>query len=693
MKIHNLSVIFVIIAIPLILITSYYISLQIDTINMQTAYDAKLLDSTKEAIDAFEINTVQWNSSYSETADSKRRDIMASINTFINSFANNTGVGGTNRDYIMAYMPAIAYTLYDGYYIYSPANEKVALTDDNGVGIVMTEELSKQYVDDSKTTKVITGSYSYEASDEGKLLYEVEPGKTADGKYNGKDFTLDINNAREEYKHILKPFASYSEKIGNWVINYTLDNYVTIYGNIDVQVSIGEAPKQEFIYKAGYLNLLDSDKGIKNIKSNTIQDIQFMGKVIKPEELRETIAYKYSENGDIQKIENCPYVYECEGNTKVYFDNNDAFIVNSKQVRTNLADSGIKKYKKITIPQSKGGSELSYVEIYQNLVDGKWYTRDTNGQFKERDTVPTFGGVDYTNKELDYSATNYCVESYIVTRFINSLTASATNKLMPNTDAEGICTCGYKHTGNNPLSINTSNNPELENSDFYEHKRGIIKKVVEENLNQAITSYSRKNKEEYKLPKLTETDWDQILKNVSIITFIQNIPIGMKYYNNYAIATSTVNKEYVDPDEIYLNATDGEYQEYYHKPYCKKLGQNDLKGYRSIDYLQQSYEYKNPDTNETETAYYYKHTKAEAGKQDLNQACYYCLVQPSLYEEVKIPEKETAYDTALARERYIARMAKLPAAGNPTVFAVGYSARSYQWKYSGGLYERRNYRN
>ena len=69
MKLHNLSVIFVIIAVPLILITSYYISLQIDTINMQTAYNAKLLDSTKEAIDAFEINTVEWNANYSETAE------------------------------------------------------------------------------------------------------------------------------------------------------------------------------------------------------------------------------------------------------------------------------------------------------------------------------------------------------------------------------------------------------------------------------------------------------------------------------------------------------------------------------------------------------------------------------------------------------------------------------------------------
>ena len=71
MKLSNVSVIFTIITIPIILLLSYYISLQIDTINMQTAYNTKLLDATKEAIEAFEINTVEWNDAYSETADSK----------------------------------------------------------------------------------------------------------------------------------------------------------------------------------------------------------------------------------------------------------------------------------------------------------------------------------------------------------------------------------------------------------------------------------------------------------------------------------------------------------------------------------------------------------------------------------------------------------------------------------------------
>ena len=659
MKLHNLSVIFVVIAIPLILITSYYISLQIDTINMQTAYDAKLLDSTKEAIDAFEINTVQWNSAYSDTADSKRRDVMASINTFINSFANNAGVGGTSKEYIMAYMPAIAYTLYDGYYIYSPANEQLALKDGNGVGIVMTEKLWDSNRDDFS-------GYTYDETDEGKLLYQVANGGVAnDGTYMGIPFTLNQENAATEYKHILKPFAMYTEKINDWVINYTLDNYITIYGNIT-----DPDGTTEYVYKSGYLTNIDPGNGkIKGISSNSVTGITFKKDTeddltkVEPEYLSEQIVYKDSKNGPITRMI-ANYVYECEGNTKVYFDaSGRPFTVDSNLIRTYLTED-VPKYKKITVPQYKNGG-WSYIEVYQNLFNGRWYRRTSSGKFEEKETGVSYISGLSDNRLLDYSAINYCVESYIITSFVNGFN----NNLRPQTDAEGKCVCGYTHK-NNPLSIGSNNDPEDPDSDFCIHKRGIIKNTVELNLNQAITSYSRNNATgEYKLPKLTETDWDQVLTNVSIITFIQNIPIGMKYYNNYAIATSTVNKEYVDPDEIYLNASD-ESSEYYHTRYCSKLGANDLIGYRSIDYVQKSYMVENA-SGDPESNYYYLHSNGDAIH--AYQACYYCLVQRSLYEENKTFEKEKAYNTALARERYVAKMSKLPAEAEAEFKVVGTS--------------------
>ena len=124
MKLQNLTVIFVIIMIPIILVTSYYIQLQIDTVTMQTDYKTKLIKAAKDSIEAFEINSVQWNSEYSSTTDSKRRNINASVNTFITSFANALGIGGTSKEYMINYIPAILYTMYDGYYIYSLAQEE-----------------------------------------------------------------------------------------------------------------------------------------------------------------------------------------------------------------------------------------------------------------------------------------------------------------------------------------------------------------------------------------------------------------------------------------------------------------------------------------------------------------------------------------------------------------------------------------
>lgn len=414
MKLHNLSVIFIVIAIPLILITSYYISLQIDTINMQTAYNTKLLDSTKEAIDAFEINTVEWNANYSETADSKRRDVMASINTFTTSFANNIGVGGTSKEYILSYMPAIAYTLYDGYYIYSPANTRVALTDDNGVGITMTEKLTKDKIDDD--TYAIEG-YTYESEDKGKLLYVPKDGAASSGTYYGKSFTLNPEDAATEYKHILKPFAAYSEKIGedddSIVINYTLDNYVTVYGNVKNE----ETGEMEYVFKAGYLT--DPDK-ITGITHNSISGIQLNGSSIaEGEYLSEQIAYKRNPTGNFE-VATFNYVYEASGNTKVYFDkyNSDKpFTLNSDSEIVYVENLTKPLYKKCTIPKKNSG-EITYLEIYQNLLDGSWYTTEDKVNYNPVDTS-YFSGLN-NEKKIDYSAINYCVESYVLTNWVNN---------------------------------------------------------------------------------------------------------------------------------------------------------------------------------------------------------------------------------------------------------------------------------
>lgn len=190
------------------------------------------------------------------------------------------------------------------------------------------------------------------------------------------------------------------------------------------------------------------------------------------------------------------------------------------------------------------------------------------------------------------------------------------------------------------------NNIENANSNFELHKREVIKQTIISNLNQAITSYSHRSAGEYQLPVLTETDWDKVLKNISILAFVQGLPIGMKYYNNYGIATSTLNKEYVDPNEIYINV---EGDKYYHLPYCKKIeAGKKYSAYKSIDYVAKTYEI---DTGDDKTTYqYYLHSNEETDAS--TESCYYCLVDRASYKHADNSNVGTIYQTALARERY-----------------------------------------
>ena len=615
MKTSHMSVIFIIIVIPIILLLSYYISLQIDTINMQTEYTSKQLRATKEAIEAFEINTVEWNEAYSENADSKRRDVMASINTFTTSFANGIGIGGANKEIVLTYIPAIACTLYDGYYIYTPSETKSVIKDEKGVAVFVTERLAK---DGEPPAISFDGGYKDEY--EGKLLYEYdaenEKGIAADGTYLGAEFTLNPDGAKSTYEHILKPFSTYSAryKKGNIdiTVNYTLDNYITIYGTIN----------DEYVFKSGYL-----------IKARN--DLKLYS-----EKLSEKIWYK-----GLDEAREFPYVY-ADDNTKVYFDGNTTFQVSSTGVRTNLNETTSIKYKKVR--------ENSWEVVYQALNSGKINKKNAAGEIE---VIQINQGQLYTNKKgsiatttqediqikVDYSSRNYYIESADFTEWVKNNLSDITIGDMQNVEDPSI----YGNISDEIFNF-TGIDPENEDSIISNHKREIIKQTLISNLNQAITSYSENANEEYQLPILTEDDWKHVFRNVSIITFIQNIPVGMKHYDNYTIATSTSNKEYINPNEIYLTRSG---DPYYHLPYCSHLNEDTfIIGYRNIDYVVKSYDIEETDGTKTKK-YYYKHSNIA------NEACYYCLVQRDLYNSEGLSEElwnehDKAYRIALARERY-----------------------------------------
>lgn len=136
MKLQGLAVIAIIIILPMTIILSSYSQSQIKTLQLQTQYDSKLQNATYDAIKAFQLN--MSNSSTSDLANSKMRDIKASVNTFYNSLASHFNMVGYGKDVLQNYVPAIVYTLYDGYYIYSAYDNTLDAEDkfdENGESI------------------------------------------------------------------------------------------------------------------------------------------------------------------------------------------------------------------------------------------------------------------------------------------------------------------------------------------------------------------------------------------------------------------------------------------------------------------------------------------------------------------------------------------------------------------------------
>jgi len=502
MKLQNLSIIFIIIMLPIILVVSYYLNLQKSTLSMQLSYDQKLLESTKEAIEAFEVNTTEWNEVYSNLSDSKRRDVMASINTFITSLSSNLGISGVAKENLLSYVPAIAFTLYDGYYVYAPAYTPAVETDADGIA---------QYDTD------------------GNLLY-----KTASGT------TTDVNSAQKEYKHTLTTYLPYSKQYGDIIVDYTLDNYIKVYG----KDSSGNV-----IERSGNLVYFQTDATGFKIDSD-FENIKYNGNEITPETLEEQIILDDGSKGTYE------YIYDIQ-NEKYYYDDNyvEEGVTYSKFFRVvdgqkvylsedvSIGEFGA-KFRKVVIRLSD-----TNIDVYQ-LLNGKttddkyneWYVdKDNDGNLDERITEngeANINGVDEEDiweivKDIsrikDYSAMNYYIDANEFTEWAGSL-------------------------GITSLEISADNNPENSDSPFAGERREVIKNAVQGTLDTSIMQYIKISGEDgLKIIHLSETDWDEVLRNASIIAFFEGVPIGLKYYNNYAIATSTTNNEFINKNEIYFN--------------------------------------------------------------------------------------------------------------------------------------------
>ena len=182
MKIQGLAIIFIIIIMPITIVLSEYVNNKITIAKTELEYNTRLLNSTYDAIKAYQLNTV--NNAFGDISTSKVKDIEAAAKTFFNSISTNFNQIGYKSDIMQTYVPAVVFTLYDGYYLYSPF----------------------------RNTLTEVENYDSTYSKDGETKYGLKPYVYYTCRY--------VNN----------------EPLKKWdfIITYTLDNYITIQGLIGI---------------------------------------------------------------------------------------------------------------------------------------------------------------------------------------------------------------------------------------------------------------------------------------------------------------------------------------------------------------------------------------------------------------------------------------------------------------------------
>ena len=323
----------------------------------------------------------------------------------------------------------------------------------------------------------------------------------------------------------------------------------------------------------------------------------------------------------------------------LYDDYSSNTINESEELKDNIDYNSEVKYQ---LPYKYLKGENNQSNKYYSL-NNEWYDYSTTGKLQKVTNQQIIN--ELGTNTADKSAKKYVEEAKNFTMGVNTHLGNLR---------------GYSY-----LKIDSNNNPDNYSSAFNEHRRQVIKDSITTNLQATLTNY-KGNIDEFQMPELDETEWDKIMNNVSLISFMQGLPLQNKYYRGYSVVTNTQSREFVNPNEIYLIEGDK-----YHKITCKSnKNSNNIKGvYRNTTFVRKKYTYNNTTTNTTEDRFYYMHNESN---QNLT-GCYECIVTSSntykSIEEAITGEKDEngniksntsvsdvakkAYYTALYRERYV----------------------------------------
>lgn len=439
-------------------------------------------------------------------------------------------------------------------------------------------------------------------------------------------------NADEEVKiktegqkeYGLKPYISYSCRYKTTnidvVITYSLDNHIAVKGMI--------GREREYVNKEGYLIdgiSINPDEEIEKAK------ITYNGIEIGTESLKEYLPLSIGEND--------AYPYAKINGTKYYLIHDD----------------------------KEGCDQIVYVS------NGFFRT-----QCKSTDSDKTAFNAYKNIIENNYMAKEYYYEAYKFTHWFKESGLSALTYgdaldevLVKNSDGS-VAEQEYREIwpeNSTPIfqfnsSSDIKNNIENETSTFNQHRLAVIRYKIENNLAIAISNYnaySGATKVVFQMPELKEDEWDQIIHNISLISFLQGLPIGEKTYNGYTLVTNSESEEVVLEGNIFMLGESANREKVYYRIGDVELeyggtatlnagnyGDISSAGRLNLDFKRRYV----TDTSQTQTYYYYQMRNFKASYNSVVMQDKVTTFD-DIYKYISgvSPDYQKAFYTALGRER------------------------------------------
>lgn len=476
MSLDKLAVIFIIIILPIAIVLGVYTDAQTQTLKMQLEYDKILDAATSDAIKTYQINS--FNDSTSHIGGERMREINAAANSFFTSLATSLDMQGYNKESLQDYVPALVFTMYDGYYMYS---KYINTLTDNDYLSQADIDANPEYQGKQPST--------YQ---DGEMLYGVKPFVSYSCRY--KDYPV----------------------VGDdFVISYTLDNYITIQGVANGQI----------VNEAGYL--IDTNQ----VEINALS--------------------KYASYKNTKDNNGINYMQGHEQPMKEYVGTGSEHLYSYRKI------NGTKWYYDTSYNSNAGGwfYLLNGTRIYDDTKkDVLGYYENGTYKLNDDDSVYQY----YSRASL---FTHHLIDNYN----LGGLKAShAYEVIVDNNGSKKTITDGkFLNQANKDKPIFELTNIDEPGSNFNEHRLAVIRYTIEKNLSIAIKNYNHYAptvEADFQMPELKETEWDKIMNNMTLISFLQGMPIGTKIYNGCSVVANNKNDEVVTEEAIvFANRLNNEY--------------------------------------------------------------------------------------------------------------------------------------